>query len=99
MHRAAFVIVEKFDWVFNRQDVAGLFCVNAVKHRGQRGGLPRSAWPRYQNNAVVQSSDLRDMWWEPKPRKVGDRSRNRAHDHGAAATLDEDIHAKPRQTG
>ena len=48
------VIVQKFDGIFDGDDVVILFAIDAVEQYGQSGRLSRPSRPRDQNDAVAQ---------------------------------------------
>ena len=91
--------VDKFDRIFNGQDMIGLIVVDVVNHRGQRRRLAGTGGPRHENDTagmhgqvfeygrgtkIIQRQDLR-----------GDSSENSRR----AAILVKCIHTKTRQLG
>ena len=93
------VIVQKLDGIFDGDDVAGLLFVDAVEQRRQGGRLSRPARSRNQNNAIAEVCDFPELQRKSQSGELGNRGRNHAHDHRAAAALDENIHPKAGQPG
>ena len=92
------VIVQKLDGIFDGDDVADLFFVDAVQQRRQRGRLPRSARPRHQNNAVPETRNFPQLRRQAQRGELGNGGGNHAHDHSATAALDENVDPKAGQT-
>lgn len=55
---AAFVRMQKFNRIFDRQHVIGLLAVNLVDDRRQRRRFSRTGRTRHQHDAVAQPHNL-----------------------------------------
>ena len=65
IHQTTLVLVHKFDWVFNGDDVVVPFGVDLIQHGRQGGGFARTGGSGHQNQAarlVAQlGNDLRQV--------------------------------------
>ena len=94
------VIVQKFDGIFDGDDMASLLFVDAVQQSRQGGRFSRTARPGHQNNSVPQTRYFSKLSRQAQGGEFRHRGWNHPHDHRAAAALDEYIHPKagqPRQ--
>ena len=58
MNRAFLVLVQELDGIFDGQDVVGLFVVDLINDRGQRGRFAGTGRSRDQHDAVAHSTNF-----------------------------------------
>src|SRR5206468_4063942 len=90
------VVVQKFDWVFDGNDVASLGFINVIKQGRQSGRLARAARPRQQNEPVAYMTNLSQALGQAKCFEIGDDRRNHPHHNGTTASLNKNIDSKSR---
>ncbi len=97
--RRALVIVQKLDGIFDGDDVVVLLLIDAIqKHRKGRR-LARAGRAGHEHDAITQLGDFGQLLGQVQSLKVGNCSRNDAHDHGTTAALNENVDAEAGQAG
>src|SRR5258705_8210382 len=89
-----FVAMEKFDGVFNGEDVEGFFLVHSVDDGGKSGGFAGAGGAGDEDDAVAQAGDFLELGRQFQVVEVGNAIRNHAHDDGAGTALAEDVDAE-----
>ena len=93
------VAVQKFDGIFDGQDVKGLVFVHLVDDGGERGGFSRSGGAGDQDDAVAEVHDIFELRRKVQLFETGNTIGNHAHDDGVAAALAKDIDAEAGDAG
>ena len=96
---AALVAVQKLDGVFDGDQVIGARRVDAVNHRGKRGGLTGAGSPRDQHQAALLFANLGDDRRKVQFFRSANLGRNDAQNHADVAALLKNVDAEAAQAG
>src|SRR5258705_9453053 len=88
------VAMQKFDGIFDGQDVIRLLLVHLVQNRGKTRGLSGAGWAGDQYNAISQLHDLLQRCGKAELLEAGDTVGNHAHYNCAGSALAKNIYAK-----
>src|SRR5205823_4179325 len=90
-------IMQKFDRILDREDVAVFVLVDVVDHRRERRRLARSRWPGDQNQSARTFSKRRKRLRRAEILEREHLRRNRPKRRSGAALLVEGVDAKAGQ--
>ena len=93
------VAVQIFDRVFNGDDVLGAERIDAVDHRGQRGGLTGTGGAGGQNQATLLFANCGKNARQLELFNRADLGRDDAENHADVAALLEDVDAEAPESG
>ena len=93
------VAVQEFDGVLDGNDVVGALRIDAVNHRGQRGGLAASGGAGNQHHAAALLADLIHHLGQVEFLERPDLGGDDAKHHADVAALLEDVNTEAAQTG
>src|SRR5579872_474216 len=94
MDGCTFVIVQELDGIFDGDDVADLFLVDAVEKSGESTRLTGAARPGDEHNAFAKVGHFSELRRQAERGQGWNGGRDDPHDDGATAALDENVHAK-----
>ena len=96
---AALVAVQEFDGVFDGDEVIGAVGVDAVDHRGERGGLTGTGGSRYENQAALLFANLANDVRQIQFFDGADLGGDDAEHHADVAALLENVDAEAAEAG
>ena len=91
--------MQKFDGIFNGDDVFGAGGVDAVDHGGEGGRLARSGDAGHEHQSARHVADLFDDFGKKQFIEGADFGGNDAEDEPHIAALLEDVDTEPSQAG
>src|SRR5229473_3811621 len=94
---AALVAVQKLDGVFDGDQVIGAGSVDAVNHRGKRGGLTGAGSSRDQYQSALLFTNFCDDWRKVQFFRSANLGRNDAQNHANVAALLKNVYAEAAQ--
>src|SRR5882762_714851 len=94
MNGCFFVAMQKFDGIFDGENMEGLLHIHFVDYGGQRRGFAGAGWASYQDDSVLDVNDFFESGREFQVIEAGNLVGDNAHDDGATATLAENVDAK-----
>src|SRR5580704_4514069 len=95
--QALFVVVKKFDRVFDGDHVLVALAINLVEHGGEGGGLARAGWPRNEHESARLVAEDFDHLRQSESFEALDLPWNRTEHSSHGAALVENIAAEARQ--
>ena len=91
------MIVQELNRIFDRDDVVAMLAVDSVEQRRQGGRLAGGRGAGDEHNAIAHIGHFVQLGRQVKRSEIRNGCGNNSHDHGTAAALNENIHAKARQ--
>ena len=92
--RALFVVVQKFDRIFDRHYVIGLGFVDPVDDRRKRRAFSRTGRPGQQNYAIANVGNIRKLWRQMQRIEIWYLVRDDAHHDRVRISLAENVDTK-----
>src|SRR2546430_8328503 len=93
-NQAILVLMNKFDWILDSNNVRLLLPINCVNQRCQRRALARAGGASYQNEAFGSIDQTRKLLRKIQLANGLDCFRNQTKGRRDAVSLHKDVHAK-----
>src|SRR5437764_1245311 len=99
VHESPFVAMQKFDRIFDGDDVFGTLRIYAIDHRGQCGRLTRTGYARNQDEPARFVADFFDDLRQIQLVEHANLSGNHAQYQSNVAALLEDVYTEASEAG
>ena len=96
MDYAILMRVQKFDRIFNGENMKRLLLVNEINDRRKRRRLAGTGRSGHQHDSIAESGYVPQFLGQIEFGKARDIRWNNAHNHSAASPLHENVYAEPR---
>src|SRR5579859_8271430 len=91
--------MQKFDGIFDGNNVIGAHGIDAVNHGGESGGLAAARRSRHQHHPAALFANLVNNFGQVKLFQGANLGGNHAQNHAHVSTLLENVHAEAAETG
>src|SRR6202050_404749 len=97
--KTLFIAVQIFDRVFDGDDVLGAQRIDAINHRGERGGFAGTGGAGGENQAALLFANRGEDAWQLEFFDVANFCGDNAQNHADVAALLEDVDAEAAEAG